>query len=178
MGLGDEIMALGRAELVYEQTGRPVSICTMTECPREHDAWVGNPAWEKNAGKKIIDGGGARAYIKNWHGRQCNFNMDHTARAGRIYLTEEERARCTLEGPYAIVAPNLKETASKNKIWCGRAVTGLIRECSYCLTVNIDGCWCFKEYNLILFPSGHCTSLHKFISSNACRHSLEYFISS
>lgn len=117
MGLGDEIMALGRAERLYEQTGCPVSILTMTEAPREHDAWNGNPAWIHKGGKAIIDGGGARPYITAWHGRRAIFNLDYRARAGRVYLTDEERESCTLKPPYAIVSPELKKEASPNKDW-------------------------------------------------------------
>jgi len=128
MGLGDEIMALGRAERVYEQYGVPVSIRTMTEAPREHDAWIGNPAWHKNAGKKIIDGGGARPYIEKWRSRQCFFNYDYRPRAGRIHLTEEERATCTLEPPYAIVSPHTKDTASVNKNWGAKRWAEVIKD--------------------------------------------------
>lgn len=120
MGLGDEIMALGRAERLYEQTGRPVSILTMTEAPREHEVWRGNPAWIEKGGQRLIDGGGARPYITAWHGRRAIFNLDYRARAGRIYLTDDDRAACPLEPPYAIVAPELKKGASPNKDW-GRA---------------------------------------------------------
>lgn len=117
MGLGDEIMALGRAETIYEETGKPVSIVTMTEAPRTHPAWEGNPAWDQHAGKKIIDGGGARPYIKSWHGRRAIFNLDYRPRAGRIYITDQEREQVTLKPPYAIVSPELKKGASPNKDW-------------------------------------------------------------
>lgn len=117
MGLGDELMALGRAERLYEQTGRPVSILTMTDAPREHDSWVGNPAWVFKGGQRLVDGGGARPYITAWHGRRAIFNLEYRARAGRVYLTDEERAACTLDAPYAIVSPELKKGASPNKDW-------------------------------------------------------------
>lgn len=118
MGLGDEIMALGRAERLFEQHSRPVSILTMTESPREHDIWHGNPAWVHKGGKRLIDGGGARPYIKGWKGRQALFNLDYQARAGRVYLTDEDReAVRALMPPYAIVSPELKKGASPNKDW-------------------------------------------------------------
>jgi ADP-heptose:LPS heptosyltransferase len=117
MGLGDEIMALGRAEQVFEETGQQVSICSMTEAPREHDIWHGNPAWVHKGGKIIIDGGGARPYIKHWKNRQAIYNLDYRPRAGRIYLTDEARAACTLEGPYAVIEPFIKPQASINKNW-------------------------------------------------------------
>lgn len=117
MGLGDEIMALGRAEAHFEKTGQQVSICGMTEAPREHPAWHGNPAWVHRGGKIIIDGGGSRPYIKHWKGRQAIYDLEHRPRAGRIHIPDDVRARCTLEGPYAIIEPNIKKGASPNKDW-------------------------------------------------------------
>lgn len=118
MGLGDEIMALGRAERLYEESGNPVSILTMTEAPRDHEAWHGNPAWVHKGGKRLIDGGGARPYIKGWRNKQALFNLEYRARAGRVYLTDDERALVAgMKPPYAIVSPELKAGASPNKDW-------------------------------------------------------------
>lgn len=117
MGLGDEIMALGLAERLFEQTGRPVSIVGMTEAPREHDAWRGNPAWVHKGGQMLIDGGGSRPYISAWHGRRAIYNLNYRPRAGRIHLTDQERDSCALEPPYAVVAPEIKDGASPNKAW-------------------------------------------------------------
>lgn len=128
MGLGDEIMALGRAERLYEQTGKPVSILTMTESPRDHDAWHGNPAWVYKGGERLVDGGGSRPYIRHWHGRRAIFNLDYKARAGRVHLTDAERDSCTLEPPYAIVSPELKKGASPNKDWGRRNWEAVIRD--------------------------------------------------
>lgn len=117
MGIGDEIMALGRAEALYQETGNPVSIRGLGGIVREHPAWHHHPAWDKNAEQHIIDGGGFRPYIKEWRGRQAIFNLDHRPRAGRIHLTVEELACATITGPYAIVSPHLKDNASPNKAW-------------------------------------------------------------
>lgn len=117
MGLGDEIMALGRAEALFEQTGKPVSICRLGGYPRTHEAWWGNPAWDENARQKILDGGGCRPYIKHWDGRRIIFNEDYRARAGRMYFKPREKSFCAIKGPYAVVAPSLKDTASINKDW-------------------------------------------------------------
>ncbi len=117
MGLGDEIMALGRAEALYEQTGRPVSICNQLGYPREHDAWLGNPAWNYHASLKITDGANARPYIKHFHGRRTIFNLDHRPRAGRVFLTDDEKAWDPIKGPFAVVAPYIKDGASPNKNW-------------------------------------------------------------
>lgn len=117
MGLGDEIMALGRAEAIYEQTGEPVAICRWGGYPRHHDAWVGNPAWDEKSKLKILDGAGVRPYIVSWVNNRIVFNEEYRPRAGRIWLTEKERAFNTLTGDYAVVAPFLKENASVNKDW-------------------------------------------------------------
>lgn len=113
MGLGDEIMALGRAERLHEKTGREVSILTMTGTPRRHETWIGNPSWVHKGGKKLVDGGGARPYIK-FNGRQGVFNLEYKARAGRIYF-DEGYFDNNIDGPYALINPHLKEGASPNK---------------------------------------------------------------
>jgi hypothetical protein len=117
MGLGDEIMALGRAERIFEETGRPVSIRTPLRIAREHPAWVGNPAWEKNATKMIIDGASARPYIIGWRHRRAIYNLSHRPRAGKIWLTDQEKDFCKIDGEFAIVAPTIKTGASPNKAW-------------------------------------------------------------
>lgn len=128
MGLGDEILALGRIEKLFEQTGEAHSIFSAMGYPREHDAWIGNPAWldarfthSRHTKYKIIDGGGVRPYIDKWYGDQIIFNMDHRPHAGRIWLTESEKnsarnAVCGI-GDYAVVAPVIKDIASPNKSW-------------------------------------------------------------
>lgn len=126
MGLGDEIMALGRAERVYEQTGRPASIVTMTEAPRHHMIWENNPAWIEKGGKKIIDGGGARPYVK-FRGRQGIFNLDYQARAGRIYF-DDTHYNHDIDAPYAVIAPHLKTGASPNKSYGFKRWAEVIRD--------------------------------------------------
>lgn len=118
MGLGDEIMALGVAERLYEQTGKPVRIECALGTVRHHLIWEGNPAYSKTASQAIVDGGGYRPYIESWKGRKANFNLDYAARAGKIYIPESARASAPqLKPPYAIVAPFLKSGASPNKDW-------------------------------------------------------------
>lgn len=127
IGLGDEILALGRAEAIFEKTGQPVAITRTGGYARVHDAWRNNPAWNHHykdgqivqGGNQIIDGGGARPYIKRWHGRRCEYNLDYRARAGHIYLDYADQyfGKAVLEkvGPFAVVAPHIKNTASVNK---------------------------------------------------------------
>ena len=89
----------------------------MLESPRYHEIWRGNPAWVATGGQRLVDGGGFRPYIKHWHGRQAVYNLDYRARAGRVYLSDQERADCTLKPPFAIVSPLIKKGASPNKDW-------------------------------------------------------------
>lgn len=110
-------MALGRAEAFHNATGRPVSIRKQNGEAREHELWHGNPAWQKHAPDFIIDAPGARPYIRRWDDRQVIVAAEHTARAGRIWLTQAERDHCTITGDFAVVSPHIKENASPNKSW-------------------------------------------------------------
>jgi hypothetical protein len=110
-------MALGRAEALFEEKGLPVRINSALGHARDHEAWHGNPAWSPDGALKIVDGGGARPYITRWEGRRIVFNKDYRARAGRIWLTEEEKAYPAPDGDFVVVAPFLKATAAVNKDW-------------------------------------------------------------
>lgn len=124
-------MALGRCEAIYEETGKPVCITDRYNIPRKHDLWVGSPAWDKKSDVKIIDGAGARPYIKKWCNAKSIFNFEHRARAGRVYLTKEELEFNKLEGDYVVIAPNLKNTASPNKQWGFEKFQELVNQTNY-----------------------------------------------
>lgn len=117
MGLGDEIMALGEAERVFLETGRPVRIIDRYAKSREHPAWAGNPAWDKHAQDFIQNGAGVRPYIQKWVGNRIIFNHQYRPRAGLIALGPDDYATCQAQGEFVIVAPNLKKEASVNKDW-------------------------------------------------------------
>lgn len=117
MGLGDEIMALGRAEKAFFDTGKSVAITDAAGVPRNHPAWHGSAAWNPQSTDKLIDCPGHRPYIKRWEGNRIIFNLDYRARAGKVHLSVLEMAAAELPKPYAIVAPFLKENASPNKDW-------------------------------------------------------------
>lgn len=124
MGLGDEIMALGRLERLFEQTGKPGNVLRVDTdspgaptYPREHDAWRGNPAYNPRTHFGVVDCAVSRPYIKTWKHRQAVFNMDYRPRAGRVYLTDDDWAFMPVDPPYAVVAPHLKDGASPNKSW-------------------------------------------------------------
>jgi hypothetical protein len=117
MGWGDEIMALGRAERQFMRTGRPVSIVDAFGLPRKNPLWDHSPAWKFDCGETITDGPGERPYIERWEGNRIILNMNHRPRAGHVILTQEERDTVTIEGPFAVVSPNIKANASVNKSW-------------------------------------------------------------
>jgi len=122
MGFGDEIMALGRIEALYNATGKPHSIRNKAGETRTHELWRGSPAWGKNAPEHIIDCPGARPYIKDFvsqktTGQRIIYNHDYRARAGQIWLTDLERAFCDIDHEFAVVSPLVKDNASPNKQW-------------------------------------------------------------
>lgn len=68
-------------------------------------------------GEKLIDGPGARPYIKRWDGPRIIFNHEYRARAGKIHPTENQKPLVSLPSRFAVVAPFLKPEASQNKDW-------------------------------------------------------------
>lgn len=117
MGFGDELMALGRCETIFARTGKSVAILDKYGQRRAHELWRGNPAWDIRSKTTITDGpGGARPYILRYEGARIIFDTLYRPRAGRVVLTASED-RCTIEGPFAVVSPFIKEQASPNKSW-------------------------------------------------------------
>lgn len=122
MGIGDEIMAAGRAERIYRRSGQPVAILDRFGHVREHPAWLGNPAIRPDAREQITDGSGARPYIRRWIGMplRVEFDLAHRPLAGHLYLSEEERAyAAALDLPerFAVIAPIVRKPSSPNKDW-------------------------------------------------------------
>lgn len=124
MGLGDEIMALGIAEEIYERRGAPVVIQDRHRAVRQHRAWDNNPAIETNRRRDsfvIVNEPGIRPYITGIIPYQLHlFNLNHVAAAGRICLTKGEQAeadKLTPNGDFVIVEPLVRYPGSKNKDW-------------------------------------------------------------
>lgn len=116
--MGDEIMALGRAEIEYRRTGRKVNIVDATGKTRTHELWKGNPAWSKDGAATITDAPGARPYIKRWDGRRAIYDLSYRPHAGKIHLTKQEIAfSADLDFAFAVVSPLVKGNASSNKDW-------------------------------------------------------------
>lgn len=123
MGMGDEIMAAGRAETLYQSTRIPVAITDRAGRVRWHELWDGNPALDPNSPQKIVDCPGSRGYIERWVGRRVIFRREHRARAGKIRLALGERAWAVglgLPDEFVIVEPTIAPRSSPNKQW-GRA---------------------------------------------------------
>lgn len=135
MGLGDELMCLGRLEAAFEETGFPHSVVCAVGIKRDHPAWHGNPAYDKKSAKSIVDGGGYRPYIRHWNGNQAIFNKDHRPRAGKIILSNDEKSSFSEElnmfpSGFVVIAPHLKDSASKNKSWGFEDFQSVVRSIS------------------------------------------------
>lgn len=119
MGMGDEIMAAGRAEALFEASGAPVAIVDREGRVREHFIWQGNPAIDAASPQRIADGPHCRAYVR-WKNGRAVFRHDHRPRAGRIYLTPREREfadRADLPATFAVIEPHVMPPSSPNKRW-------------------------------------------------------------
>jgi ADP-heptose:LPS heptosyltransferase len=123
MGFGDEIMALGRAEVIYNILGKPVSIRGVSGNARTHEIWLNHPAVDPKSPLRIVDGPSARPYILKWERKpivRSIWNNNYKARAGHIKLTAKEQAEalCLVpEKPYVIVEPIVRNGSSQNKDW-------------------------------------------------------------
>lgn len=132
MGYGDELLASGHAQRVHDETGQRVLICDRHGEPRWSELWTGNPViahpGEARLGKaltRIRDANGCRPYIQYPFTRETGWNFTPGWRAqdnrGRVYFSAEElseakaiRARV---GPFVLIEPDLKSSATQNKRW-------------------------------------------------------------
>lgn len=126
MGIGDEIMAAGRAEMIAREIGRPVCIIDRHNRPRWHSIWDRNPAITRASDEQLRDGVGVRGYIKGWAlGPRALFvetyrNADHP---GSIYPPEDLREwanQVIIElglSPYIVIEPHVRAPSSMNKHW-------------------------------------------------------------
>ncbi len=115
MGIGDEIMALGRADRHYRQTGRKCKIVNDLGVKRDHDTWVNSKSISPT-GCAIKDGAGCRPYLLSLSNGKSVFNTKHTARAGFIELTDGEWTNTEIpHPPYAVISPQIKKGATQNK---------------------------------------------------------------
>lgn len=91
MGLGDEIMASGRARLLHEKTGKRVCIVDRHGSPRWHEIWDGVDFLSKNFGQDVVtlaDGPRCRPYIASAGGGFVKFRRSHRAIPGSVTIPE------------------------------------------------------------------------------------------
>ncbi len=121
MGLGDEIMAAGRAKVIFDRFNTAVAIVDNNNMTRNHPVWERNPAIDSNSVVKLKDGPGHRGYIKQWKGGRSVFNMDYCNRdhPGRIYPPDELRewAKQNIPNDCIIIEPIVKRPSSLGKDW-------------------------------------------------------------
>lgn len=123
MGLGDEIMAAGRAAMLSKQYGgRPVAIVDESGASRDHPVWERNPVIDPTSSIGLEDYPGNRGYMLRWDtGPRAVFdrtyrNRDHP---GRIYPPATARAWAERNVPEnsIIIEPNVFRPSSINKDW-------------------------------------------------------------
>lgn len=132
IGYGDELMAAGEAQRLYDEVFLKVAITDRHGNPRWSDVWAGNPAI---ATPEDVLSGASVQYIQN--GLNCrpyNAAVPFTVQSGikftkwrardhrgKLYLTDAElaagmkiRAR---QGPYWLIEPTPKARSNPNKQW-------------------------------------------------------------
>lgn len=131
MGFGDEILALGQAQSVWERTGRRALIVGRDGRPRWSEVWDRHPAvvhpdHAEHGHERVVngpharpcierwetDGGKPRAIYSGWRARDhiASLRMSY----GEFSAGADLRARL---GPYVVVEPHVKAGASPNKDW-------------------------------------------------------------
>lgn len=128
MGIGDEIMAAGRAEKLSKEHNLKVAICDRAWRPRYHEVWENNPYIVfEDTELKIQDCPGIRGYIDRWD-RDNNgnpilvykkdyINEEHP---GSIFIDEnlKEAAEILVDKKSIVVNPTVISPPSSNgKIW-------------------------------------------------------------
>ncbi len=142
MGLGDEIVAAGQAQRMYD-ADPTLRICIVGKdhMPRWSPIWEGNPiiAHPKavangEAVQKVRNGPDCRPYIVPPFTKEGGWTFNKAFRCGdhvaKIYLTDEERARGAAAaekyGPYVLVEPFTKH---ENFRWAPEKWAALVAAC-------------------------------------------------
>jgi hypothetical protein len=123
MGWGDELVAAGQAQKLFQQTGQRVRIIDLQGRPRWHDLWSGNPAIVSPAEvqlgpdvQELVNGPNARPYIVYPFTKDTGWTFNKAFRCrdypATVYLTGQERARGERAlqefGPYVLIEPFTK----------------------------------------------------------------------
>lgn len=124
MGWGDEIVAAGQAQRLYDaDPATRIAIVDQQGFARWHDIWDHNPILARPSDvargevvRKIRNGPNCRPYIVYPFSKESGWTFDKSFHCrdhvARIYLTAEEIARGTLarahHGPYVLIEPFTK----------------------------------------------------------------------
>lgn len=145
MGVGDDIMAAGHAQVAHDRDpDRRVAICDDQWRPRWHAIWEGNPVIASP--KEVLTGTPAqfirnaancRPYIQYPFTRETGWRVTPGWRArdqvGRIYLTDAERRFADAvrhEGPFVVIEPWVAPKATPNKLWPFARYARVVAECA------------------------------------------------
>lgn len=126
MGLGDEIMASGHAQRVWNDVQRPIVIADAHGKPRWSEVWENNPVIVRKPtpdSLTIKNAPGCRPYIAYpWNGRQKFSGWRARDHIGRFYFTDAEidaaiKATAAISRPFLVIGPTIKANANPNKDW-------------------------------------------------------------
>ena len=121
MGVGDELVAAGQAQKLYEQYGTRVVIVDTNGHPRWHSIWEGNPVIVRpgehvDTATSLMSAPNARPYIVYPFTAETGWTFNKSFRCrdypAKLYLTESERAKGEWVrdkyGPYVLIEPFTK----------------------------------------------------------------------
>jgi hypothetical protein len=120
MGLGDHLLASGRARKLHQETGLPVLIVGRHNTRYWSDLWDGVPyIIRRPAGRRyttMIDGSGVRAYIAGKSAERWTWRP-FVPTPAQIVLTPTELAFAEPYRGMVMVEPNVKAIGHGNKAW-------------------------------------------------------------
>lgn len=122
MGWGDELVAAGQAQKLYEQYGTRVVIVDTNGRQRWHSMWEGNPIIVRpgevavGSATELLSAPNARPYIVYPFTKESGWTFNKNFRCrdypARLYLTDEELAKGRevreKYGPYVLIEPFTK----------------------------------------------------------------------
>jgi len=123
VGWGDELMAAGEAQRLFERNGKHAVIVDKLGNIRKHLAWAYNPIirhrWDRVSPiNRIQNGPSVRPYIQaktlnNWLWKP------YAPTPAVLYFDDIEKAEAlrVSRGDFIVLEPNLKPKASPNKSW-------------------------------------------------------------
>jgi hypothetical protein len=142
MGVGDEIVAAGQAQRLYDaDPSARVVICDINGQPRWHPIWDGNPAIATPADiargervQRLVSGPNCRQYIVYPFTQETGWTFNRAFRCrdyvAKLYLTPAELARGVQAkatyGPYVLIEPFTKH---KNFRWPLKRWAALVAAC-------------------------------------------------